>query len=90
MLTKADMSMIVGEFLEAETDAVSGRFEWSAALHDRFLLWAKRKGHAPWTRKLLITELRGFGFTDGKSNGNRGLKGLRLKPLQESEGTTHG
>lgn len=73
------MSEIVTRFIKEEIDLCHGKFASSASIHERFLVWIAKQGQHPWTRKLLITELRQHGFTDGRSNGHRGLKGLRLR-----------
>ena len=74
-----DSEDTVGQFLEAEVDCVEGSFEKSADLHQRFTQWIEKQGMAAWTQNTLIKELRGRGFSDAKSNGHRGLKGLRLR-----------
>jgi len=74
-----DSEDTAGQFIEAEIERVVGGFERSAALHLRFTQWIERQGLGAWTQNTLIKELRGRGFTDAKSNGHRGLKGLRLR-----------
>ncbi len=70
----------VGQFIEAEIERMEGSFAKSADLHQRFIQWAERNGRIPWTQRLLIKELRGRGFTDGRGTGGvRGLRGLRLR-----------
>lgn len=75
-----DAEDIVGLFLGDETEPVVGAFTAAGDLHQRFGQWAQDQGLTPWTQHTLVKELRGRGFTDAKSNGRRGLKGLRLRP----------
>lgn len=78
-----DAEDTVGQFLEAEVDRIEGGgFERSSDIHQRFTQWIEKQGMGAWTQNTLIKELRGRGFTDGKSNGHRGLKGLRLRWIQ--------
>lgn len=76
-----DSEDTVGQFLEAEVERVVGGFETSANIHQRFVQWIEKQGMSAWTQTTLIKELRGRGFTDGKSGSQRGLKGLRLRWL---------
>lgn len=69
----------IGQFIGDEFDLIEGGFEASTDIHARFKQWAERQGLMAWTQNTLIKELRGRGFTDGKSNGKRGLKGGKLK-----------
>jgi putative DNA primase/helicase len=69
----------VGQFLEAEVDQVTGHFERSTMIYQRFTQWLDGQGLAAWTQNTLMKELRGRGFSDAKSNGQRGLRGLRLR-----------
>jgi putative DNA primase/helicase len=70
---------IVGQFLNDEVERVVGAFTSAGDLHQRFAQWAEAQGLSPWTQNIVIKELRARGFTDAKSNGRRGLKGLRLR-----------
>ena len=70
---------IVGQFLADETLAEVGAFINSADLHRRYSQWAEGQGLGAWTQRTVIKEIRSRGFTDGKNNGQRGLRGLRLK-----------
>lgn len=74
-----DSEDTVGQFLEAEVEQVLGGFERSAAIYQRFTQWLDGQGLASWTQNTLMKELRGRGFSDAKSNGYRGLRGLRLR-----------
>lgn len=91
MAMNAGLENILEQFIEAEVEAFYGHFEKSTNIHERFLKWDETQGYIPWTQRLLISELRGRGFVNGRGSGGvRGLRGLRLKPLRESEGTKHG
>jgi putative DNA primase/helicase len=70
---------LIGQFLADEVERVFGAFASAGDLHQRFTQWAEAQGLSPWTQNTLIKELRARGFTDAKSNGRRGLKGLRLR-----------
>lgn len=74
-----DAEDIMGLFLADEVERVEGAFAAAADLHQRFAQWAQAQGLAVWTQNTLIKELRGRGFADAKSNGQRGLKGLRIR-----------
>lgn len=69
----------IGQFLADETTPVHGAFVAANDLHERFTQWCGRQGLHPWAQLTLIKEVRGRGFADSKSNGRRGLKGLRLQ-----------
>ena len=69
----------VGQFLSDETEAAVGAFTSAANLHVRFTQWADRQGLNGWTQLTLIKEVRPRGFESAKSNGQRGLRGLRLR-----------
>lgn len=73
-----DAEDTVGLFLADEAVIEAGRFTAAADLHLRFGQWCQGQGLNPWTQATLIKELRARGFADHKSNGRRGLKGLRL------------
>lgn len=74
-----DSEDTVGQFLADEAVRVDGHFETSVAIHQRFTTWTIRQGLAEWSQLTLIKELRGRGLIDAKSNGQRGLKGLKLR-----------
>lgn len=69
----------VGQFLQDETCLEQDGFVASEDLIVRFNYWADRQGLAAWSQRTLIKELRQRGFQDGRSNRQRGLRGLRLK-----------
>ena len=68
----------VGQFLRDETIAEPGVFVGADQLILQFNIWSERQGLGHWTQRTLIKELRQRGFEDAKSNGRRGLRGLRL------------
>ncbi|PHQ68332.1 MAG: hypothetical protein COB97_09955 [Paracoccus sp.] len=68
----------VGQFLRDETIAEPGVFVGAEQLILQFNIWSERQGLSPWAQRTLIKELRQRGFENGKSNGRRGLRGLRL------------
>jgi phage/plasmid-associated DNA primase len=70
---------LVGQFLNDEVERLAGAFTSAGDLHQRFTQWAEAQGLAPWTQNTPIKELRTRGFTDAKSNGKRGLRGLRIR-----------
>jgi len=72
---------IVGQFLREKVDEVAGAFIPSSALHSAFDQWRQDQGLGEWAQNTLIKEIRSRGFEDAKSNGQRGLRGLRLKSL---------
>jgi putative DNA primase/helicase len=74
-----DSEDIVGLFLADEVERVVGAFTAASDLHWRFTQWAEAQSLAPWTQNTPIKELRTRGFTDAKSNGKRGLRGLRIR-----------
>lgn len=74
-----DSEDTIGQFIDQEINLVEGFFEKSTDLHRRFVQWIEAQGMSAWTQNTVIKELRGRGFIDAKSNGHRGLKGLRLR-----------
>ena len=74
-----DAEDIVGLFIGDEIETIGGAFTASRDLHQRFTQWCEGQGLAAWTQNTLVKELRGRGFTDHRSNGKRGLTGLRLR-----------
>jgi putative DNA primase/helicase len=78
-----DQEDVVGLFLGDETVPVIGAFAAAGDLHLRFVQWCDAQGITPWAQHTLIKELRTRGFVDGKSNGRRGLKGLRLRQITD-------
>ena len=60
------------------SSALMGLEPSSQDLHGRFSQWCDAQGLAAWAQLTLIKNLRQRGFEDGKSNGKRGLKGLKL------------
>lgn len=73
-----DSEDTVGRFLDDETRSNSGNFVSARDLHIRFTQWCDEQRLASWTQLTLIKDLRQRGYQDGKSNGKRGLKGLKL------------
>lgn len=69
----------LGQFLSDETLPDVGAFMGASTIHQRFTQWCDQQGLNSWTQRTLIKELRGRGFQDAKSNGARGLKGLKLR-----------
>lgn len=69
----------VGQFLQDEIHADPHTFVASEDLIFRFNSWSERQGLGTWTQRTLIKELRQRGYQDAKSNGRRGLRGLKLK-----------
>jgi P4 family phage/plasmid primase-like protien len=74
-----DSEDVVGLFLADEIEREFGAFSAAKDLSLRFNQWCEGQGLATWTQNTLVKELRGRGFQDAKSNGQRGLKGLRLR-----------
>ena len=56
-----------------------GHFISREDLHQRFAQWSEAQGLKAWTQRTLIKDIRTRGFEEAKSNGRRGLKGLKLK-----------
>lgn len=69
----------LGQFISDETNTVAGQFESAQELHNRFTQWCEMQGLKAWTQLTLIKEIRSRGFDPAKSNGRRGIKGLKLK-----------
>ena len=69
----------LGQFLMDETLPDPHAFVSSDDLITRFNFWSDRQGLGGWTQRTLIKELRMRDFQDAKSNGRRGLRGLRLR-----------
>jgi putative DNA primase/helicase len=68
----------LGQFLADATAQDSGAFLDGDQLNRAFANWCERQGLHPWTKRTLVKELRGRGFPAAKSNGRRGVGGLRL------------
>jgi integrase len=69
---------ILGQFISDEVLEVCGHFTRYDDLYQRFSQWAEAKGLKPWTQHTLVKELKTRGFQEAKSNGRRGLRGLKL------------
>ncbi|MCA8882132.1 MAG: bifunctional DNA primase/polymerase [Rhodobacteraceae bacterium] len=69
----------LGQFLEDETCADPHAITATEDLILRFNFWSERQGLGSWSKRTLVKELKMRGFTDAKSNGQRGLRGLRLR-----------
>lgn len=76
----------VGQFIEDEAELHVGAFTDGDLLAVRFTQWCERQGLHPWTKRTLMKELRSRGFEDAKSNGFRGLRGVRLRPHTDFNG----
>jgi len=74
-----DAEDIVGQFLADEADLVSGAISPIQEIYSRFQQYMTIQGLAPWTQTTLTKELRSRRFVDAKSNGRRGLRGIRLR-----------
>lgn len=74
-----DAEDIVGQFLADEADLVSGAISPIKEIYSRFQQYMTIQGLAPWTQMTITKELRSRGFVDAKSNGRRGLRGIRLR-----------
>lgn len=68
----------LGQFIGDEVLAVHGNFTSNRDLHERFVQWCEGQGLKAWTQLTLAKELKTRGFEPAKSNGRRGLKGLKL------------
>ena len=68
----------LGQFIGDELLVVRGHFTCAQDLHHRFAQWCDAQGLKGWTQLTLVKELRTRGFEAAKSNGRRGLKGLKL------------
>lgn len=69
----------VAQFLEEETLPDPHGIVTTDELVDRFNFWSEGQGLGPWTKRTLVKELKMRGFADAKTNGRRGLRGLRLR-----------
>ena len=69
----------LGQFLEDEIQPDPQSITPTEDLIFRFNQWSDRQGLGSWTRRTLVKELKSRGFADAKSNGRRGLRGLRLR-----------
>ncbi|WP_425102486.1 phage/plasmid primase, P4 family [Tropicibacter sp. S64] len=69
----------VAQFLEDETFADPHAIALTETLITRFNGWSERQGLGSWAKRTLVKELKNRGYTDTKTNGHRGLRGLRLK-----------
>ena len=69
----------LGQFLTDETAPDPQAIALTDDLILRFNQWSDRQGLSGWTKRTLVKELKSRGFTDAKSNGRRGLRGLRLR-----------
>lgn len=74
-----DAEDTLGQFLTDETHTVAGHFVSAQDLHIRFAQWCEGQGLKAWTQLTLIKEIRSRGFEPAKSNGRRGLKGLKIR-----------
>lgn len=74
-----DAEDTVAVFLEEETTQDPTHFTPNADLHQRFTQWAEGQGLATWTATTLTKALAEKGMTPAKSNGRRGVRGLRLR-----------
>ncbi len=70
---------MLGQFLGDDCEEVRGHFTSAQDLHHRFVQWCDAQGLKPWTQLTLIKEIKTRGFEPAKSNGRRGLKGMKLK-----------
>ncbi len=77
--TYFDEEDTVGQFLDDETVADPHTIALTDDLIERFNFWSDRQGLGRWTKRTLVKELKLRGFSDAKSNGRRGLRGLGLK-----------
>ncbi|MEW9922091.1 phage/plasmid primase, P4 family [Marimonas sp. MJW-29] len=77
----------VAQFIEDEAEVQVGAFTNGDDVARRFTQWCERQGLHPWAKRTLMKELRTRGFEDAKSNGSRGLRGLRLRPWTDFNGT---
>ena len=68
----------LGQFVGDELLKVPGHFTSAQDLHHRFAQWCEGQGLKAWTQLTLIKELKTRGFEPAKSNGRRGLKGLKF------------
>ena len=68
----------LGQFIGDDLQEVRGHFTSATDLHQRFAQWCEVQGLKSWTQLTLIKELKTRGFEPAKSNGRRGLKGLKL------------
>ena len=68
----------LGQFIRDELLEVRGHFTCAQDLYHRFAQWCDAKGLKAWTQLTLVKELKTRGFEPAKSNGRRGLKGLKL------------
>lgn len=68
----------LGQFLQDETATMPGHFVSAQELHQRFVQWCEGQGLSAWTQLTLVKEMASRGFERAKSNGRRGLKGLKL------------
>lgn len=69
----------LGEFIRDEILEVQGHFTSCEDLHQRFGQWCLLQGLKIWTQRTLVKDLKNRGFEAAKSNGRRGLKGLKVK-----------
>jgi hypothetical protein len=69
----------LGQFIGDEVLPVHGNFTSNRDLHERFVQWCETQGLKAWTQLTLTKDLKTRGFEAAKSNGRRGLKGLKLK-----------
>lgn len=69
----------IGQFLEDETVPDLHAIALTDDLIEKFNFWSDRQGLGRWTKRTLVKELKLRGFLDAKSNGRRGLRGLRLR-----------
>lgn len=74
-----DAEDTLGQFLTDETQTVAGHFVSAQDLHFRFAQWCESQGLKAWTQLTLIKEIKSRGFEPAKSNGRRGLKGLKIR-----------
>ncbi len=70
---------ILGQFLEDETEADTGSFVTTSALHHRFMQWCEQQGLQPWTQRTLQKEMKSRQLVSTRRNTGRGFLHLKLK-----------
>ena len=69
----------LGQFLEEKTAPDPQAIVSTSELFLQFNHWSELQGLGGWAKTTLVKEMRQRGFKDAKTNGNRGLRGFRLK-----------
>lgn len=70
---------IVGQFLSDQVVEDPWAFTSGPDLALRFNCWAESQGLSRWSQRSIVKELKGRGYTEGRSSCARGLRGLRFK-----------